>query len=595
MFNICSIIMLGLIADRRKRERENNSEKSGKGAIVMLPPVEDYNCYEYLKTCTKIYKDVDMMQHFGVRYKRSAIFRDINAMSAYFQHELGLKPGDVYTLFMTTTVQGIICFYALNQIGVIANIVHPLMSTEFLRETLQDVRAKGVMILDILSKDHVQTINDSGLPCLLASSSDYSAGIKRAGTMAGERIAKAVFPKFKNATYYRDAVRTLKTCTPCERSGGDIAVYLNGGGTTGKSKTIKLTGTAINELVQRVSDLDEIHDPGEEAEIIVLPMFHCFGLCVAIHMALCNSARIIPMMQFDANLFMKLMRKNRVIGFGGIPLMFDKLMRNKHFDGPWLRNIRLMFCGGDDVSDKFLDEFNSYFEKWGAVGRLRQGYGLTEIGSVCCTNSNTDYRPGSIGKALRGVRVEIWDDDHKQVPPGVVGEICVAGPTIMAGYYTQDGPEDLGLYTDEEGEKWVLSGDLGYQDEDGCFFFAGRKKRVIIIAGYNVYPNDIEKKLSELAYIKDVCAVQGWQGERSIVRLYASVKEPGDEEARREEIRRICEENFSKFYVPREIVFLRELPQTPLMKVDFMKLTQQRPGDPLYVEPAHSPVSVLPI
>ena len=118
---------------------------------------------------------------------------------------------------------------------------------------------------------------------------------------------------------------------------------------------------------------------------------------------------------------------------------------------------------------------------------------------------------------------------------------------------------------------------------------------MIIIAGYNVYPNDIEKKLSELPYIRESCAVQGWQGERSIVRLFASLKEAGDEEAYKEEIRRVLEESFSKFYVPREIVFMKELPQTPLMKVDFMKLTQQRPGDPVYEEPAHTHNSVLPI
>ena len=548
----------------------------------MLPAVENESCYDYLKRCTSIYPDVWMMQHFGVKYRKSEMFRDIDALSAYFQKELGLQRGDVYTLFMTTTVQGILAFYALTQIGVIANIVHPLMSTDFLRETLADVRAKGVMILDILSKDHVKTINDSGLPCIVCSSSDYAGGIKKYGTMAGEKIAKAVFPKFKNATPYRKAIAMHKTPTPCSGNGDDVAVYLNGGGTTGKSKTIKLTHRAINELVQRVSDLDEIHDPGNEAEVIVLPMFHCFGLCVAIHMALCNSARIIPMMQFDARLFCKLMRKNLVIGFGGIPLMFDKLMHDKHFDGPWLKNVRLMFCGGDDASDSFLRTFNSYFEKWGAVGRLRQGYGLTEIGSVCCTNSNTEFREGSIGKALRGVEIELFDDNQKPVPDGEIGEFAVAGPTIMCGYYTQNGPEDLGLYTDEAGKKWVLSGDLGYRDKDGFYFFAGRKKRVIIIAGYNVYPSDIEKKLSELPQIKEACAVQGWQGERSIVRLYISLNQSVDEDAFRETIRKLLLDSFSKFYVPREIIFMKGLPQTPLMKVDFMKLTQNKPGDPVF-------------
>lgn len=551
----------------------------------MLPSIENYNCTEYLKKCTSIYEDVYMMQHFGVKYYRSEMFRDMDAMAAYFQKDLGLKRGDVYTIFMPTTVQGILSFYALNQIGVITNFVHPLMSTEFLKETLEDVNAKGVMVLDLLAKKHIETINESGLPCVVCCSSDYSEGYKKLGSKAAEGIVKGVFPKYKNATYYKDAVKKYKTFEPVKNNADDICVYLNGGGTTGKSKTIKLTNRAINELVQRVSNIDEVRIPGEEAEVIVLPMFHCFGLCLGLHMALCNSARIIPMMQFDARIFNRLLRTNYVAGFGGIPLMFDKLMREKHFDGPWLKNVRMMFCGGDNISDAFIDEFNSYFEKWGAEGRLRQGYGLTEIGSVCTTNTNWDYKRGSIGKALEGVTVQIWDDDHNEVPNGEIGEFAISGPTIMSGYYTKDGPEDLGLYTDKDGVKWVLSGDLGYKDDDDFFFFTGRKKRVIIIAGYNVYPNDIEMKLSEeLDFLGDVCAVQGWQGDRSIVRLYASLKKAGDEEQYKETIKKVCEDNFSKFYIPREIVFLKELPQTPLMKVDFMKLTQQKPEDKRYEE-----------
>ena len=548
----------------------------------MLPVCENLNCYEYLKKCTSIYPDVDMMQHFGVRYKKSKIFHDIEALSGFFQKKLGLRKGDVFTVFMPTTMQSIITTYALSQIGVIVNMVHPLMSTEFLRETMLDVDAKGVMVLDILAKDHVKMINQVGVPCVVCSSSDYSEGIKKVGTRAGEGIARAIFPKYKNAYSYREAVNMGLEADVLTGNGEDTGFYLNGGGTTGKAKTIKLSWRTVNDVVQKMSDLDNIEEPGEEAEVIVLPLFHCFGLCVAVHMALCNSARIIPMMQFDTKIFTKLMRKNRVVGAVGIPLMFDKLRRDKHFDGPWLKNIRLMFCGGDDVSNEFLDEFNSYFEKWGARGRLRQGYGLTEIASVCCTNTNTDYKRGTIGKVLDGITVQIWDDDHHQLPDGEIGEIVISGPTIMQGYYTKDGPEDLGLYKDENGTKWVLSGDLGFRDEEGYFHFSGRKKRVIIISGYNVYPNDIEKKLSELDFIKDCCAVQGWQGKRSIVRLYVSLKKQGSEEEYSEIIRKTCEENFFKFYVPREIIYLKELPQTPLMKVDFMKLTQQKPDSPIY-------------
>ena len=400
----------------------------------MLPEPKNYNCYEYLRYCTEIYDDVYMMQHFGVKYMRSEIFKDIEALAAYFQNVLGLRKGDVYTIFMPTTVQSIVAFYALNKIGVITSFVHPLMATEFLKEQIELVHSKGVMVLDLLAKDHIKTINDSGLPCLVCNSSDYSEGYKRFGCKIGEGLIKGIFPKYERATYYKEAVKTTSRVEGEKENADDVAAYLNGGSTTGKSKTIKLTNRAINELTQRVSDIDEIHDPGEEAEIIVLPMFHCFGLCIGIHMAMCNSARIIPMMQFDSKIFTRLMRENKVVGFGGIPLFFQKLMRDKNFDGPHLKNVRLMFCGGDDISDGFIDEYNSYFEKWGSTARLRQGYGLTEIASVCCTNTNTVYKRGSIGKALRGVEVQIWDDDHKQLPTGEIGEFAISGPTIMQGY-----------------------------------------------------------------------------------------------------------------------------------------------------------------
>lgn len=544
----------------------------------MLKSPENMNCYEYLEYCTGRYPDVNMMQHFGVDYLRSKILRDIDNLAAYFQKELGLKKGDVYTIFMPTTMQSVIAFYALNKIGAITSFVHPLMGADYLKEQLELVHSKGVMVLDLLVKDHIETINNSGLPCLVCNSSDYSEGYKKYGCKFAETLVKKIYPEYNNATYYKDALIMQHYPEAVVNNADDIAAYLNGGGTTGKSKTIKLTSRAINELTWRVSDIDEIHDPGKEYEVIVLPLFHCFGLCIAVHMALCNSACIIPMMQFDSRIFTSLMKRNNVIGFGGIPLMFQKLMKDKNFDGPHLKNIRLMFCGGDDISDGFIDEYNSYFEKWGATGRLRQGYGLTEIGSVCTTNTNDAFRRGSIGKALRGVTVQIWDDDHKQVPNGTVGEFAISGPTIMKGYYMEGEAEDYGLYTDENGTKWVLSGDLGYQDDDGFFYFSGRKKRLIIIAGYNVYPTDIERVVGELAEVKECCAVQGWDNGRSMVRLYLTLNSKENEnEQFRQKVCEILEESFSKFYVPKDFVFMDKLPETPLMKVDFMKLTAADP------------------
>ena len=153
----------------------------------------------------------------------------------------------------------------------------------------------------------------------------------------------------------------------------------------------------------------------------------------------------------------------------------------------------------------------------------------------------------------------------------------------MQGYYTDDGHHGEGL-TEKDGELWVRSGDLGYRDEDGYYFFTGRKKRVIIIAGYNVYPSDVEKKLSELSFVKEACCVKGFSKQgKPIIRLFVSYNDDSDNREAYERIMLDCiEQNFSKFSLPKEIIEVKKLPETPLMKVDFMKLTQNSPSDPVY-------------
>ena len=544
----------------------------------MMIPADNLNCYEFFIKATEIYGDYDAYQHMDQRGKRSELIADIEALATYFTKDLGLKRGDAYTIFTPTNVESIAAFYALNKLGVIVNFVHPLLPDEVLFETVKESKSKGIMVLGLigLKQHNVEAVNKTGLPILLCRCSDYASPAKKTAAGTGEALLEKIL-KYKDAVLYKDIVKKYhgRTVPTVKNNGDDIAVYLNGGGTTGKSKTIKLTNKAINENVHALGYIDHIIDPGEEGEIIILPFFHAFGLVVAMHMTMCNAARIIPMLQFDGKLVVKLYRKNRISGIVGIPAMFKKLYHTEGFDGPHLSNTRMMFAGGDDLSPAFLQEFNEMLEKNGTKARLRQGYGLTEVGSVCCANTNWTNKDNSIGLPLAGVTMAIWDDDCKPVPNGTVGEIVISGPTIMAGYLTEDGPEDAGLYTDENGVKWVRSGDLGYMDDDGFFFFAGRKKRLIIISGYNVYPVDIENLMDTLPYIKESCAVRGTKDGKPIIKLYASLKKEGNIEAYKKEIIEVCEKNLSKFSVPREIEFLDELPHTPLEKVDFMALQKK--------------------
>ncbi len=535
----------------------------------------NYNCYEFYLAATERYGDYKQAQHMDEMVMRSKFICDTEALACYFQKELGLKRGDVYSIFVPSDIESFTAFYALNKLGVIVNFLHPLLPDEALIEAVKESGSKGIMCLGVLGlKQHnVDAVNSLGLPVLLCRCSDYASPAKKAAAGTGEALLEKILG-YKNATLYKDVVKKYegRTVKGCVNNCDDIAVYLNGGGTTGKSKTIKLTNKAINENVHKLGYIDHIEYPGEECEIIILPFFHAFGLVVAGHMALCNAGRIIPLMQFDAKLVLKLYKKNNVVGIGGIPNMFKKLYNTPGFDGPHLKNTRMMFVGGDDLSPAFLEAFNGMLERNGTSARLRQGYGLTEVGSVCCVNTNWVYKDGSIGKPLEGLRMEIWDDDHKRVPNGEVGEIVISGSTLMEGYLTEDGPKDAGLYYDEEGTAWVLSGDLGYQDDEDFFYFYGRKKRIIIISGYNVYPVDIENLMDTLPFIKESCAVKGETDGKPLVRLYASLKEKGDEEEYKKIITEACAKNLNQFSVPREIIFMDELPHTPLEKVDFMKL-----------------------
>ena len=293
----------------------------------------NYNCFEFYCAATEQYGDFDTVQHMDKRVKRSDFIAEVEALAAYFYHELGLRRGDVYTIFCPTNVESLVGFYALNKLGVIVSFVHPLLPPEMLREYVEQGRSKGVMVLDLLIKDQVGTLNELGVPVLLCRNSDYAAPVKAAATRLGEGLLEAIFPKLNNCESYSSALKKYKgkSVSGVKNNASDIAVFLNGGGTTGKSKTIMHTNKAINELVHKMGYIDEIQVPGEEAEIIILPFFHAFGLCVAAHMALCNAARIIPLMRFDAKLVVKLYKNNRIAGMGGIPNMFKKLYRAKGF------------------------------------------------------------------------------------------------------------------------------------------------------------------------------------------------------------------------------------------------------------------------
>ena len=542
----------------------------------------DYNCYDYFLKWTEEFPDYNLLSRFGLEVKHSEFVHQIDCLAAYFENELGLKRGDVYTILLPTCPQSFVAFYALNKIGVIISFVHPLSPPETLKELMVESGSKGIMLLNILAAKYVPVINELGVPAIICKNADYAAPVRKIGIKVFDAIAGRKANKIKKRDTYARAIKKYPPSKTQLNNGQDVAVYLNGGGTTGKSKTIKLTSFALNEIVDKVVKIDGgkyyIEDLGVESTIVVLPLFHAFGLAVAMHMPICQGGRMLTMMNFNAKRYNAMSRKNKIVFAVGIPVMFRKLMHEKNFDGEYLKHLRFLFCGGDDVNESFLDEFNSYLEKWGARAKLFRGYGLTEVASACSTNTFEHFRRNSIGKPLDGITMEIWDDEGNRVPNGTIGEIVITGTTVMEGYLDKDRTENLGVYIDENGTRWIRSGDLGYMDDDGFVFFSGRKKRIIIISGYNVYPNDVERKVEELPFIREVCAVQGFVDCKPIVRLYVSfIGSDYDVEDYKRQIMERCQQGLPAYSRPREIVVMKELPRTHMKKIDFVSLTETMP------------------
>lgn len=540
----------------------------------MIKP-ESRNCYEFFRDCTKDFGVYDVAESFGNLVSRKKFFNDVESIAGYLDSK-NIKRGDVVTLFLPNTVQSFAAFYAANRIGAIANIVHPLTPPDVLEDILKSTHSKAVFILDILMEKYVSMLRRRNRLVVVCSPSDYAAPLMRPAFKVFEKVkVKTKTPSSTTVSYHTICNLNLRA-PKLEKNGDDIAVFLHGGGTTGKSKTIQLTSKNLNELAYKLSFFDSPHAPGAECSLAVLPLFHAFGLGVVMHFSMCAGFTCIPMTNFSAEKANRLIKKYNITYIVGVPAMFKKMYEASNFDGPHLSKLRLLWAGGDFISDTFLNSFNSLLEKWHAKGKLYRGYGLTEVSSVCTANIKGAYRDNSIGRPLDGITVEIWGEKRKKLPPNTIGEIVISGSTVMAGYYDS---EDDGVCVDKKGRRWVCSGDLGYMDEDGFVFFTGRKKRMIIISGYNVYPNDIENEVLKLDYINEACAVQGYVDSKPVIKLFVSLNQPTDNpDEVRKCIKEYCDSKLERFSRPSTVTILDALPRTRMSKIDFMKLTDTPPA-----------------
>ena len=510
---------------------------------------------------------------------------------------IGVRENDRVTIAMPNCPQAIYLFYAVNLVGAIANMIHPLSAEKEIEFYLNESESVLAITLDQFY-DKFERIrqNTKVVNIVIASVKDALSRPIRAGYMLTEGRKIQKIPEDAPVLMWKDFLRLSRSCFyktyRVRRASDDPAVILYSGGTTGTTKGIVLTNKNFNALSQQIVATNPMFRPGDKM-LAAMPLFHGFGLGVCIHSMLASGGRCILIPRFTPKSYAKQITKYRCNFIAGVPTLYEALLRLPGMEKADFSSLKGVFSGGDTLSVELKKKFDKFLYDHKAVIQVREGYGTTETVTACCLTPPHMHKEGSIGVPFPDTYIKIVKPGtDEELPYGEEGEILLAGPTVMKEY--ADNPEETAqtLRHHADGLTWVYTGDLGTMDEQGFVYFRGRAKRMIITSGYNVYPAQIENILDAHEKVHMSCVIgvpdaYKMQKVKAFVMLHAGV--PANEETK-QELLDYCRKNIAKYAMPYDIEFRDELPKTLVGKVAYRKLeeeelakTSEAPAEPATV------------
>ena len=504
---------------------------------------------------------------------------------------IGVQENDVISICMPNTPNALVMFYAVNMIGAVSNMIHPLSSEKEIELYLNKSDSSVILTIDFNYKKVLNIINNTKVSKVIVSSAgfdlkglkkffylgkntDVTKGVKKIGEVflkAFRNREVMSYKKFlqRGANYFEEHY--------VDKTGDDPAVILYSGGTSGTPKGIVLTNKNFNALAEGAHLMC---DPAKAKDSIlsIMPIFHGFGLGVCIHTPLYIGMKCILVPTFKANKLLKLIRKTRPNFFVGVPTLFEALYRTKNIKENDFSSINVLVSGGDVMPVEKLKKYNEFFQKYGSNAKIRVGYGLTEATAATCLVPNSNYKENSIG-------IPFPDTIYKIVKIGTTkevdfledGEICISGPTIMKGYLEEEYETNNTLKVHKDGKIWLHTGDIGTMDKNGFIYFKSRLKRLIISSGYNIYPSYIEEIINKHEYVSSCTVVpvpHKYRGE--IVKAYIVLKrEVKICEEVEEELKKYCQKYIAKYAMPKIFEFRKELPKTLVGKIAYTILEEE--------------------
>ncbi|MDO4853507.1 MAG: AMP-binding protein [Clostridia bacterium] len=494
---------------------------------------------------------------------------------------IGVRENDKVTIAMPNCPQAIYMFYAVNLIGAIANMIHPLSAEKEIEFYLNESESVTAITLDqFYNKFESIRENTKVVNIIIASVKDALSRPVRAGYMLTEGRKIKRIPKDAPVIRWSEFMRLSEHCFykyKVQRKSDDPAVILYSGGTTGTTKGIILTNRNFNALGQQVVAANPMFRVGDKM-LAAMPLFHGFGLGVCIHTMLSQGGRCILVPRFTAKSYAKDIVKYRCNFIAGVPTLYEALLRLPSMEGADLSCLKGVFSGGDSLSIELKKKFDTFLYDHKASIQVREGYGTTETVTACCLTPPHMFKEGSIGLPFPDTYIKIVEPNtDRELPYGEEGEILLSGPTVMKEYMKHPDETAETLRTHDDGLTWVYTGDLGTMDDEGFVYFKGRAKRMIISSGYNVYPGQIENILDANDKVQMSCVIgvpdpYKMQKVKAFVKLSPGV--PATDETKAE-LLAYCKKNIAKYAMPYDIEFKDDMPKTLVGKVAYRVLEEE--------------------
>ncbi len=541
-------------------------------------PLPECTIYEYLWENNKDYPKDIALEYFGRKITFEKLFISIDACEKALI-ALNVKKGDIVTVALPSIPEALYMVYALNKMGAVANMIHPLAGEREILHYLNEVNSKLAVIFEGTFKIIQNSIHTTCVEKAVVVSAGDSLPL---GIMQLYKL-KNKLPKFSDDGVFMNWKQFIQLgsnaiVNPVKKDHNTVSIISHTGGTTGEPKGVMCSDRNINALIWQIGC--NLPHGRQERYLVVLPPFINYSLVNAMLEPLSFGFRVILIPSYDPSKFDAYVRKYRPNHISSIPAYWEACLSNENLKKMDLSCLKYILYGGDAMNVKKEEEINELFLSRGAQMKLRKGLGSTEMVSAATITYDDCNMPGSVGAPLVKVNCKIVaPGSFDELTYNTEGEICFSGDTLMLGYYNKPEATAKIVKVHPDGQRWIHTGDLGYITESGVLFVSGRIKRIIITKGRDgivtkMFPDRIEKAVLEHPAVA-LCCVIGVPDEsrihsaKAVIVLNHGYKAT---EQLSQEIIGNCKNVLPEYMIPEVIEYRNELPRTERGKVDYRAL-----------------------